>query len=157
MNIKKISTILIFSFFFLILKQSLFSNLQQFRTRSSYEKIFSKYHRMSHDEKRNIVLFTATQANRGSLDDATTNEKHTSGYIMKLAHVDVMLAISQTEQEKMNMASRISIMEHRHRQFNNNRQLFILSQLALGQVIVDYDWWKPYNVEKKTKERKRYE
>jgi len=87
-------------------------------------------------EKKQLWV-TGSQTNRQGLEKELVSQKDTSGNIRKLAHVDVMLAINQTEEEKEDLIMRITCLVHRHRESSQLRQVLILSQLALGMPYID--------------------
>jgi hypothetical protein len=51
-------------------------------------------------DERHVLLFTATQGNRKSIDKRNMQAVDISEDIRKFAHIDMMYAISQTEQER---------------------------------------------------------
>ena len=55
----------------------------------------------------------------------------------KLGHVDAMIGINQTDQEKMDGVSRIVVTAQRYEGFSMLRQVIILQQLAAGQWCLD--------------------
>ena len=87
--------------------------------------------------ERHCLLITATQATREALNAKNVNQTHTARWIGKLGHVDVMLSLNQTEEEKEEGKMRIGIMEHRHKFFLENRHVTILQKPDMGQVHLD--------------------
>jgi hypothetical protein len=87
--------------------------------------------------ERSCLVVTGTQATRQGLDVKTVTQKHTARWIGKLGHVDVMLTLNQTPEEKMNGVMRIGIMEHRHRFFLEGQDVAVLQKLSTGQVHLD--------------------
>jgi hypothetical protein len=81
----------------------------------------------------NCLVVTATQLTREGLDAIDIDEKHMSKWIGKLAHVDVMLALNQTPQEKANNIIRWNVLEHRHHAFNKLDTCHVLQDLNIGQ------------------------
>ena len=57
--------------------------------------------------------------------------------IRKLAHVDAMIALSQTSSEKRDGIMRLSLVAHRHKNFSETQQVMVLQQLGLGQTLLD--------------------
>jgi hypothetical protein len=91
-------------------------------------------------ETREAKLFTATQADAGAMDAPLTRERNFSEDVRKLANVDILMALSQTEAEKTAQLIRLGILEHRWREFNRYRQLMILQQLEVGWPILDSEF-----------------
>lgn len=87
--------------------------------------------------ERHALVVTAAQATREALEAAQVKQKHTSLWIGKLAHVDLMLSLNQTPKEKDDGIMRIGIMAHRHEDFNENACCYVLQNLSLGQVHLD--------------------
>jgi hypothetical protein len=87
--------------------------------------------------RRSCLVVTASQSNRESTRKDTLSERDTAEDISKLAHVNVMITLNQTPEEKEQMVWRIGILENRHRQFHRRIQLMALQQFELGQSILD--------------------
>ena len=90
--------------------------------------------------ERNCLVLAPTQANKAALEATLLKESHTARWIGKLAHIDAMLAISQTEEEKRMGRTRISTMLHRHREFDSSHTITLLQKIAHGQVHLDSDF-----------------
>ncbi len=88
----------------------------------------------------NALVVAPTQATGDALEAKTVTSKHTARWKGKLGHVDAMLAISQTDEEKVAGMQRISKMMHRHNEFSEEQTVTILQQLALGQGLLDSEW-----------------
>jgi len=93
-------------------------------------------------EKRQLWI-TGSQTNRGGLEKDLVSQKDTSGNIRKLAHVDIMGAINQTDEEKEDLITRMTCLVHRHIESSQLRQVLILSQLALGMPYLDSEHCEP--------------
>jgi hypothetical protein len=85
------------------------------------------------------LWLTATQTNRMAIDKTTISQKDIAEDIRKLAHVDVMVGIHQTDDDKTKGLSRLSVLANRHRKFDK-RQVMILHQLDLGLPYIDSEW-----------------
>jgi len=86
------------------------------------------------------LWITGSQTNRKAIDYVTVGQRDVAGDIRKLAHVDVMLSINQTNWEKEDLLTRISTLAHRHKKFTN-AQVAVLHQLAIGLPYIDSEWW----------------
>ena len=86
--------------------------------------------------ERNCAVFTASQANRASIDQESLRQINVAEDIRKLAHVDVMFGINQTEEEYKDQAIRISTMAHRHVR-TGVHQVKIIQALDIGQPVFD--------------------
>lgn len=87
--------------------------------------------------ERKCGLFTGTQGSRATFEIETIHEKHTPEDIRKLAHVDAMWTLNQTEQEKIACITRIGLLNHRHKEFNKRMQAIVLQQFEAGQFHLD--------------------
>jgi len=85
------------------------------------------------------LVVTATQGTRDSLDARDIKQRHTSRWVGKLGHVDVMYVLNQTEDEKKLSIMRVGVMLHRHMQFSESDQVRVLYQFELGQTVLDSD------------------
>jgi replicative DNA helicase len=87
--------------------------------------------------KRNALVITATQLNKDALSAKQISVSHTAKWIGKLAHIDVMLALNQTPEEKAIGLMRMSVIEHRHKRFIETQNCYILQNLSVGQPNLD--------------------
>jgi hypothetical protein len=55
----------------------------------------------------------------------------------KVANVDLMVAINQTEEEKRSGCIRVSVIAGREEEFDQKRSCIVLQNLELGQVCLD--------------------
>jgi hypothetical protein len=90
--------------------------------------------------ERMALVIAPTQVNKAALEANLLKESHTARWIGKLGHVDAMLAISQTEEEKRMGRSRLSVMLHRYMDCNPSSTITLLQKIALGQVHLDSDF-----------------
>ena len=88
-------------------------------------------------QKRNILVVTATQGNRSSLDRSTIQATDTSEDIRKLAHVDAMGGLSQTVVEKRRGIMRFGLLMHRDKHFDSFTQTLVLQQPRIGAFHLD--------------------
>lgn len=63
--------------------------------------------------RRNIAVLTATQANRASLAKPKITEAHVSESFGKVEVADIIIAISQTEEEKKQQRARLILLKNR--------------------------------------------
>ena len=89
---------------------------------------------------RKCLVVTATQANRSSIEKFMVKQTHTSEDIRKLAHVDVMLSLNQTSEEKRVGVMRIGAVVHRHKRFLETEGVTILQALDVGQPHLDSEY-----------------
>jgi hypothetical protein len=87
--------------------------------------------------ERYSLVATGTQTTAKGLQAQNVTTQHTARWTGKLGHVDVMLALNQTEEEKGMGLMRISIMQHRHSDFLQTETCTVLQQLGVGQVHLD--------------------
>ena len=82
------------------------------------------------------VVVTGSQTTAVSADKKNVTSKDTAEDKRKKAHVDLSIYFSQTSEEKRRWILRLSIF-HRHKNFDEYKQVQILQQLDLGQVLLD--------------------
>lgn len=87
--------------------------------------------------ERKALVVTGTQLTKDSLDAIDIKQKHTARWIGKLGHVDMMLSLNQTEEEKRMGVMRIGVMVHRHKDFYESDKVTLLQNLSLAQVHLD--------------------
>lgn len=87
--------------------------------------------------ERNALIVTVTQVTREALEKAHLKSSHTAGWIGKLAHVDLMITLNQTDLEKLEGLMRVGIIAHRHEEFDPNTYCWILQNIRFGQIHLD--------------------
>lgn len=87
-------------------------------------------------EKKALVI-VPTQVTKEGLEAFVLRTKHTARWSGKLGHVDAMLTINQTEEEKHCGIMRVAIMEHRHAEFFETDCCTVLQNLKTAQVHLD--------------------
>jgi replicative DNA helicase len=87
--------------------------------------------------ERNALVVTPTQVTKAGQDATQLAAKHQARWVGKLGHVDVMLALNQSEQEQKHGIMRISTIAHRHEKFFPNHNCIVLQNLDLGQPHLD--------------------
>lgn len=86
---------------------------------------------------RNALVVTGTQATGDALNVAIVTQRHTARWKGKLGHIDCMLALNQTRDEKEFGIMRVSVMAHRHKNFIETDTVTVLQQLTIGQAHLD--------------------
>ena len=87
--------------------------------------------------ERHALVVTGTQVTKEGLDVNKLRLKHTARWIGKLGHVSIFLVINQDDFDKEAGIIRISILEHNYREFDENRECYVLQQLQVGQPVLD--------------------
>lgn len=90
--------------------------------------------------QRHCLVATVLQSNRASISQKNVQQENTGEDIRKLAHVDIMFALNQTPEEKINGEMRLSVIAHRHENFTENKEVLVLQSYEIGQTIVDMAW-----------------
>jgi len=90
--------------------------------------------------ERHDLTVVPTQVTKEGQDAIKLKTQHTARWVGKLAHVDAMYTQNQTEEEKLLGSMRIGTMMHRHNDFNAERTVTILQQLAVGQANLDSEY-----------------
>jgi hypothetical protein len=88
-------------------------------------------------EKRNCLVITASQSNRGAIKKESMDQTDIAEDIRKIAHVDAMFGLNQQRSERSDMVIRINTLAHRHRASADYRQAIVLNQLDLGLPCID--------------------
>lgn len=88
------------------------------------------------DKTKSLVL-TATQGKLKSLTSDDIEQDDVSGYIGKAAHVDAMIGISQTKEEKLRGVIRLTNLYHRFARCNDGTCCTVLQRLDCGKYILD--------------------
>jgi replicative DNA helicase len=95
--------------------------------------------------ERHCLVATGSQGNRESFDVRNVKATQLAGWIGQLAHVDVMFALNQTSTEKNSGLMRVSTMVHRHQDFNQDEEAWVLQNLHQGQIHLDSQrGWSAY-------------
>jgi len=87
--------------------------------------------------ERHAAVFVVTQVTREALEKVSVKQGNIAGWIGKIAHVDVMLSINQTQEEKKAGVMRMGYIVHRHNEFSEDRFCWMLQNLSYGQVLLD--------------------
>lgn len=90
--------------------------------------------------ERHALVATVLQSNRASITQKSVQQENTSEDIRKLAHVDVMLGLNQTPDEKKKGVMRISTIVHRHKGFQFGKDVMIAQGLDIGQPLLESQW-----------------
>ena len=86
------------------------------------------------------LWLTATQTNRKGMERKRLRQTDTAEDIRKMAHVDAMWGINQTEPEQERHYTRITTLASRHRE-PIHKEVLVLHQLQLGLPYLDSEWW----------------
>lgn len=86
---------------------------------------------------RHCLLITADQSNKISGGRRSIKATDVSEDKRKNAHVDMVIAINQTDDEKESDVSRLGILLHRHSKFEIRRQVLCLQNLEISQPLLD--------------------
>jgi replicative DNA helicase len=89
--------------------------------------------------ERHCLLITASQGTRKAIDKRQLSQDDIAEWIGKLAHVDVFFGINQTDEEKEMKVLRVNLLAHRHKEFDESVNCWVLQQLELGQSLLDVE------------------
>jgi len=87
--------------------------------------------------KFNVLCVTATQITKEGQDAAEVDIQHTARWSGKLGHLDMLIGLNQTPEEKQKGILRINTILHRHEEFASNKHCAILQHLGIGQTHID--------------------
>jgi len=112
--------------------------------RHSIDDIYKAHKRIA--QTRSALVVTGAQSlgvGRSALSKDMQDESDVGGNAYILAHLDIMMTLDQTPDEKERGIWRMGVIEHRWKQFNKRRQIMVLQQLELGMPIMDSEmiWW----------------
>ena len=98
----------------------------------------------------NCLVLNADQATKASRTQYALDQMSTSESKTKDSHLDVRIAINQTDSEKALGIIRTSVLFHRHASFNIKREVLVTQRLATGESMMDnaflFDRGKKYRV-----------
>ena len=86
-------------------------------------------------QERNMLIWTASQTNRGGMSSESVQSDSAAEHIGKIAIADVIIGISQTSKEKQRGVCRLSFADGRHEY--QASELFMTQHLASGQFMLD--------------------
>lgn len=86
------------------------------------------------------VVITPTQANRAGIESATLKQTDQGGFYGKGRHVNLMLGVNQTADEKRNGMYRVNILDGRSVRTNEDDFCIVLQDLKSGQMHLDSYW-----------------
>lgn len=86
---------------------------------------------------RRALVITASQTNRASLKKKNVTQEDAAEDIRKIANVETMIVINQTDEEKKNLVARIAMVAGRDDEFDQYKSVLVLQNFALGQVCLD--------------------
>jgi hypothetical protein len=102
---------------------------------------------------KKCLVVTATQANRLAIEKRTVKQTNTSEDIRKLAHIDVAIGLNQTPIEKKRGVMRISVVAHRHQNFDEGTSVTVLQKLDVGQPAIDSEMGSINSLEEREKNK----
>jgi hypothetical protein len=106
--------------------------------RHDVDDIFKAHKRLA--QSRSALVITGAQSlgtGRAALSKDMQDETDIGVNAYILAHVDIMMTLDQTPDEKEKGIWRMGVVEHRWKHFNKRRQVMALQQLELGLPIMD--------------------
>jgi len=92
------------------------------------------------------LVLNADQATKGGRTSYKLDQMSTSESKTKDSHLDVRIAINQTEAEMNLGLIRLSTLYHRHADFAPMRQVMVTQRLATAEPVLDAAWW-PYGLD----------
>jgi len=90
--------------------------------------------------ERHALVIAPTQVTKSGQDAIKLKTEHTARWVGKLGHVDAMLTLNQTSEEKTSGVMRIGVMLHRHNDYNPEATVTVLQQLNVGQANLDSEY-----------------
>ena len=82
-------------------------------------------------------MLTATQGTRAAIRKRNTDSTDIGEWIGILGHVDIMLTLNQTPDEKESKVLRVGVLAHRHEDFNENQNALVLTNFGAAQSFAD--------------------
>ena len=96
-------------------------------------------------DTKHCLVVTASQSNRGSFGKRNVTQIDIAEDIRKVAHVNYMISLNQTPEEKEESVMRVALIAERDGEFNEYRNCLVLQQLELGQVCLDSEMMRAYS------------
>ena len=90
--------------------------------------------------ERFALTVAPTQITKSGQDADSIKMEHTAKWVGKLGHVDGMLFVHQTEEEKRAGIMNLGIKTHRHKEFNIEQTCKVLQNLKTGQPNLDSEF-----------------
>ena len=91
-------------------------------------------------QTRRALVATGTQSSRKSIYKKNVEQDDTSEDIRKLAHVNALFTLNQTEVEEVMGVMRVGVAVHRHKKSFERRNVMVLYQLEAGQPFLDSEY-----------------
>jgi len=88
-------------------------------------------------QTKHMLWATGTQSSRKSIYKKNVMQDDTSEDIRKLAHVNAMFSLNQTETEELLGIMRVGVTVHRHKKSSERKNVIVLGNLDVGQPILD--------------------
>lgn len=86
---------------------------------------------------QHCLVVTASQSNRKTLEKKNVKAIDAAEDIRKIAHVDGMFTLNQTESEKRQGVIRVGVASHRWFDYDEGKHVAVLQNLSLGQTFLD--------------------
>ena len=106
--------------------------------RHEVDDVFKAHKRLA--QTRSALVVTGAQSlgvGRSALKKDMQDEGDIGVNAYILAHVDIMMTLDQTPDEKERGVWRMGVIEHRWKHFNKRRQVMALQQLETGMPVLD--------------------
>jgi len=87
--------------------------------------------------ERHALVIAPTQVTKSGQDVSRLKVEHTAKWVGKLAHVDGMMTLNQTDEQKESGIMGVGWMLHRHKKFDANATVTVLQKLMVGQANLD--------------------
>jgi hypothetical protein len=91
-------------------------------------------------QKRHCLVLTATQATRDAYRGFLLAKQHVSGNKLKLANVNAMIGINQSEADKEQQCYRLNVLKLRSDEFQTSRTVCVAGCPAIGQPVILSKW-----------------
>lgn len=92
-------------------------------------------------QTKHALVATATQSSRKSIYKKNVAQDDTSEDIRKLAHVNAMFTLNQTETEEEKGIMRVGVAVHRHKKTYESKNVIVLMQQEVGQPLLDSEYY----------------
>jgi hypothetical protein len=91
-------------------------------------------------QRRKCCVATVTQTNRGAFTKENIDELDTAEDIRKLAAVDLIMTLNQTNREKKAGLMRIGVLNYRHDDADFTNRIWVLRDLKTGRPFLDSEY-----------------
>lgn len=89
----------------------------------------------------NTLVITADQANKATRGERNLSQMSTTESKTKDGHLDIRIALNRTIREMDLHLTRVTVLFHRHEEFNPGKEVMITQRLSTADSLLDCEYW----------------